>query len=132
MFTSAEFKGRAVLLGALAAAALAAGCASDVPRPDAELARAKTLIDQAEQAGAVQYAQPDISQARDKLSAADKAAEKGDNETAQRLAAEASLDAQLALTRANSGKAKTAAAEVNQSVETLRREANRNTGVTQQ
>lgn len=126
MSASREFKGRAALIGALAAAALAAGCAGGPPRPTEEMARAKTLIEQAEQAGAQQYAAAEMSEARDKLQAADKASEKGDTEVAQRLARESTLDARLALARANSGKAKVAAAEVSQSVETLRREANRN------
>jgi hypothetical protein len=130
MSSSREVNGRAAIVCALAAAALAAGCASRVPRPTEELARAQTLVEQAEQNNAQQYAAADISMARDKLQAANKAADKGNNEVAQRLASEASLDARLASARAASARTQRAATEVNQSVETLRREATRNTSST--
>jgi hypothetical protein len=89
------------------------------------MTRAQTLVDQAEQAGAQQFAAAELTQARQKLQMADAAANKGNTDIAQRLASEATVDARLAVARTNSGKAKTAAGEVSQSVETLRKEANR-------
>lgn len=121
---------RNVFIAGLAAAALAAGCASKPPRPTEEMARAQTLVDQAEQAGAQQYAAAELSSAREKLQRADDASEKGNTVAAERLASEATADARLAVARTNAGKARSAAGEVNQSVETLRREATRNSGGT--
>jgi hypothetical protein len=116
---------RQLLITALAAASLAAGCASKPTRPTEEMTRAQTLVDQAEQAGAQQFAAAELTQARQKLKMADDASDKGNAVVAQRLASEATVDARLAMARTNAGKAANAAGEVNQSVETLRREANR-------
>jgi hypothetical protein len=121
---------RKLFVAALAAAALAAGCASKPPRPTEEMTRAQTLVDQAEQSGAQQFAASELSSAREKLQRADDAADKGNTEAARRLAVEASLDARLAVAKTSSGKAQASAGEVNQSVETLRREATRNNGGT--
>lgn len=119
---------RALLTGTLAAAVLAVGCAGGPPKPLEEMSRAKTLIEQAEQSGGQQYAAVEIQSARDKLQTAEQASGKGKNDVAQRLATEASLDAQLAVAKTSSGKSKASAAEVSESVETLRREASRNSG----
>jgi hypothetical protein len=121
---------RKFVIAALAATALAAGCASKPPRPTDDMARAQALVDQAEQAGAQQYAAAELSSAREKLQRADDAADKGNTEAARRLATEATLDARLAVARTSSGKAQAAAGEVSNSVETLRREATRNSGGT--
>ena len=118
---------RHLMIAALASAAVAAGCASKPPRPTEEMTRAQTLVDQAEQGGAQQYAAAELTQARQKLQMADDAADKGKTDVAARLASEATADARLAVARTNAGKATTAAGEVSQSVETLRREANRGT-----
>ena len=56
----------------LVSAAIVAGCAS-TPRPTEELTRARTLIDQAAQDGAQQYATDTLQEARDRASAADAA-----------------------------------------------------------
>jgi len=116
---------RHLMIAALASAAVAAGCASKPPRPTEEMTRAQTLVDQAEQSGAQQFAAAELSQARQKLKAADDASQKGNTIVAGRLASEATADARLAVARTNAGKAATAAGEVSESVETLRREANR-------
>jgi len=112
----------------LVAAALIGGvfaaCAS-APKPEAELARARTLVEQAEQSGAQRYAAADLDQARGKLQQADAASKEGKNDEARRLAVEAGVDAQLAAARTSSGEAKKSADEVQRSVETLRQEANR-------
>jgi len=107
-------------------ALLFAACAPKVERPTAEMARATTLIDQAEKAGAQRYSAEDLQRARDKLSAADKAANDGKGEVAQRLASEASVDAELAVARAASGDAQRAAREVSRGTDTLQDEAQRN------
>ena len=109
---------------------LCAGCASQADRPTAEITRARTLIEQAEKAGAQQYAAVELDQARNKLRLADAAAEDGKNDEARARANEAAADAELAQARANSGEAKKAADEVERSTETLQRETDRKPGTT--
>lgn len=113
------------LMMALAIGALVAGCAGNVERPTAELTRARTLVDQAEQAGAQRYAAAELEQARDKLRQADAMAEEGEAEEARQLAVEAALDAELATARTTSSEAQRAAREIERSVEVLRQEAGR-------
>ena len=106
------------------------GCASQANRPVAEITRARTLIEQAEKAGAQQYAAVELDQARNKLRLANAAVEDGKNAEARARANEAAADAELAQARANSGEAKKAANEVERSTETLQREAVRGEGST--
>ena len=113
-------------LTAAAVGVLCVGCASHANRPDAEITRARTLIEQAEKAGAQQYAAAELDQARNKLRLATAAVEDGKNDEARARANEAAADAELAQSRATSGEAKKAADEVEQSTETLQREAERN------
>jgi hypothetical protein len=103
---------------------LCAGCATS-GRPVAEITRAQTLIEQAEKAGAQQYAAVELDQARNKLRLASAAAEDGKNDEARAHANEAAADAELAQARATSGEAAKAAGEVQKSTETLQRESER-------
>jgi uncharacterized protein DUF4398 len=105
------------------------GCAS-TPRPDPEITRARTLVEQAEKAGAQQYAAVELDQARNKLRLASAANQDHKYDEARARANEASADAELALARTNSGEAKKAAEQVQQSTETLRQEAERNEATT--
>jgi hypothetical protein len=116
-------------IAVLIAAALLAGCATQSERPTQEMARAQTLIDQAEKAGAQRYAAVQLQQARQKLDLAKAADQKGRHDDAQQRATEAAADAELAVAMADSGEAQRAAAEVQQSVETLREEAQRNSAI---
>jgi len=116
---------KAAAFTVLAAAAIAAGCASQ-PKPTEEMTRAKTLIETAEQRGAPQYAGVELEQARKKLGDAEVASNTGKQEVARRLAVESSLDAELAAAKASAGQSEHNAAEVDQSIATLRSEANRN------
>jgi len=77
-------------------AALAAGCASAPPRPEAQLARAEASLTQAEQSGARQYAGVEYDAARDKLGEANRLADKGKTAEALMLADEARADAEFA------------------------------------
>ena len=118
--------------GFLIAAAIglvSAGCAS-TPRSEPEITRARTLIEQAEKAGAQQYAAVELDQARNKLRLADAANKDGKHDEAKARANEAAADAELAMARTNSGEAKKAADEVQQSTETLRQEAQRKEATT--
>ena len=113
----------------LIAAALLAGCATQSERPTEEMTRAQTLIDQAEKAGAQRYAAAQLEQARAKLDEAKTADRNGRHDEAQQRAAEAAADAELAVALADSGEAQRAATEVQQSVETLRSEAQRSSAI---
>jgi len=103
---------------------LVLGCAG-TPPPDAEMARAKTLISQAESGGAQRFAAADLDRARSKLAEASAALANKDYDIARMRADEAAADADLAAARARSSEAKGAAEEVQRSVETLRQEAER-------
>src|SRR3954471_15043254 len=70
-------------------------CAS-TPMPVEKLAVAKTSIERAEQAQAAQFAQIELNSARNKLAAAQTAADKHNAVVAARLADQADVDAQLA------------------------------------
>jgi hypothetical protein len=109
-----------------ASAALAiVACAGEVERPTEQMARASTLIEQAEKAGAQRYAAAELQQARARLAAADDAVEKGKEDQARWLAEEAAADAELAAARTASGEAKQAAEEVARGTQTLQQEAER-------
>jgi Domain of unknown function (DUF4398) len=112
----------------LLAAALSVGCASAPARPTAEFARAQTLVEQAERNRAQQYAAADLDRARDKLRRSDVAMNAHEEELANRLAAEAAIDAEVALARSSTAQAENSAAEVTASVEALRRESQRDVG----
>ena len=70
-------------------------CAA-TPMPVDKLAVAKTAVERAEQAQAAQFAQVELTTARNKLAAAQAAADKRDAEVAARMADQAEVDAQLA------------------------------------
>jgi hypothetical protein len=112
------------MLIAAAIGLLSAGCAT-TPEPTAEISRARTLIEQAEKAGAQRYAAVELDQARNKLRLADAAAEDGKNAEARARANEAAADAELAMARTSSGEAQKAADEVDRGTETLQRETQR-------
>jgi hypothetical protein len=110
---------------AAAAAVLAAAvsCAS-APRPTADLIGARTLVSQAEQSGAQQFASADLEAARSELRQADLDA-KDKPVLALWRAQEASVDAELALARTRSVKAEQALREVESGTATLRSESER-------
>src|SRR3954471_21301287 len=70
-------------------------CASS-PMPVEKLAVAKSSIERAEQAQAAQFAQVELTTARNKYAAAQSAADKKDAVVAARMADQADIDAQLA------------------------------------
>jgi septal ring factor EnvC (AmiA/AmiB activator) len=70
-------------------------CAS-APMPVEKLAVAQTAVQRAEQAQAAQFAQVELTTARNKLAAAQAAADKHDADVAARMADQADVDAQLA------------------------------------
>lgn len=114
-------------LVAAAVGLLCAGCATQQPTP--EITRAQTLIEQAEKAGAQQYAADQLDSARNNLRLANAAARDGNEDQARMKANEAASDAQLAQSRAQSSTAKKAADEVERSTDVLQREAERTQGL---
>jgi membrane-bound lytic murein transglycosylase len=111
----------------IAAVTAIAACAAAPERPAAEMSRAQTLVEQAEEQGAQQFAAADLERARQKLRQAEAAINDKEMAEAHRLAAEAALDAEFATVRAKSGQARKAADEVDRSLESLREEASRGT-----
>jgi hypothetical protein len=113
-----------ISVAALGALLAGVGCAS-APPPNADLAQAHTLVDQAEQSGAPQFASADLATARTKLQQADQDARK-EPERSMREAQEATVDARVALARTNAVKAEQALRDVNAGTQTLQNENNRN------
>jgi hypothetical protein len=114
------------LLMAAAVSLLCVGCAT--AGPPSEITRARTLIEQAEKSGAQQYAAVELDSARNKLREADAEAKAGHDDAARAKANEASAAAELAVARTSSGQAQKSATEVQNSTESLKREAARETG----
>ncbi len=114
-------------LVAAAVGLLCAGCAARQPTP--EITRAQTLIEQAEKAGAQQYAAAQLDSARSNLRLANAAARDGKDEQARQRANEAAADAELAQSRAASGAAEKSANEVQRGTDVLQREAERTQGI---
>ena len=97
-------------------------CAS-APMPVDKLAVAKTSVDRAEQAQAAQFAQVELTTARNKLAAAQAAADKRDADIAARLADQAEVDAQLAESTARAKQQEQLVNEMDASLRDLRNEA---------
>jgi septal ring factor EnvC (AmiA/AmiB activator) len=100
-------------------------CAS-APMPVDKLAVAKTSVARAEQAQAAQFAQVELATARNKLTAAQAAADKRDADVAARLADQADVDAQLAEATARAKQQEQLVTEMEKSLQDLRSETLRN------
>jgi hypothetical protein len=97
-------------------------CAS-APMPVDKLAVAKSSVDRAEQAQAAQFAQVELNSARNKLAAAQAAANDRDGVVAARLADQADVDAQLAEATARAKQQEQLVAEMDKSLQDLRNES---------
>jgi len=102
-------------------------CAA-TPMPSDKLAVAKTSVERAEQAQAAQFAQVELTAARNKLAAAQAAADKRDADVAARMADQAEVDAQLAEFTARARQQEQLATEMDASLDDLRNEAQRKSG----
>jgi hypothetical protein len=109
------------MIAVAAACGLLAACASG-PQPTEQLARAHTLVEQAEKSQAQRYAAADLQRARDELQLADAANSKRDYDAARMDAESAGVDADLASARASEGEARRAANEARQSNAVLEHE----------
>ena len=98
------------------------GCAESEPNPDTEIAHSATMVNQAENAGAQHYAAFDFENAQSKLKEAQKLAMDGEFKKARFLAEEAGVDAELAMAKTETVKAKESEEELKKSIELLQKE----------
>jgi septal ring factor EnvC (AmiA/AmiB activator) len=103
-------------------------CAS-APMPTDKLAVAKSAVDRAERAQAAQFAQVELTTARNKLAAAQAAADKHDADVAARMADQAEVDAQLAEYTARAKQQEQLVDQMEAGLRDLRNEAQRNSSV---
>lgn len=108
-----------ILLGLVA-------CVPKVAPPDSQVRLATSAISQAESVGAYETAPVELRAARDKLNQAKQAMQNKKNLTAQRLAEEAIVDANLAHAKARTAESQKAVEELQESIRTLQEEINRN------
>ena len=105
-----------------------AACASTPPIPSASLQAAQQSISNAERVEAGTHAAAELSEARNKLSAAQRAVDLKQMVAAGRLADEARAEAELAVARTGVAKANAVNADVERSNATLIEEMQRKTG----
>ncbi|WP_082122520.1 DUF4398 domain-containing protein [Arsukibacterium sp. MJ3] len=101
-------------------------CATAPRPPLAELQAAERAISEAEQAQVVRYTTTELNTARTELTAARNAVTAENMPQAQRLALQAELSAELAVARAELLKAEAINKDMQQSIEALRQETQRN------
>lgn len=100
-------------------------CAStDIAAPDTT--EAESMIKQAQEAGAQEYAPVELRNAREKVEQAKALVEQEENAKAMRLTKEASVDAELAMIKARSAKAQEAVKQLQETIKTLKEEIERN------
>jgi hypothetical protein len=114
--------GALVLAGSLAAC----GGVSDLTRE--RVARSETSVQQAQQTvGSSEQGAVELQRAKENLDGARRALKDGKEQLAERHAALAQLDAELAISKSQSAAARKAADELLASIKTLRQEAQRST-----
>jgi hypothetical protein len=118
-----------LLFGLLLISAALLGCANNARVAPAayeqDLARARASIADAERSGAAQFGSAELALAREKLRAAERAAEEGSPERAERLAVEADLDAAVAAAVTRNRQTQVSADEVRAGLRTLEEELRR-------
>lgn len=119
-----------VMAVAASAYALAACAAQPLP-PTEALQAADQAIASADKARVADSSSPELSAAREKITAARSAVQEKKMVLAQRLAEQARVDADLALARIEANKANTVNTEMMKSNNSLNQEMQRNTGDTQ-
>lgn len=113
------------VFGSLAAVPLLLAACAGEPRPAEDLARAQSLVEQADAANAQRYAAAELNAARDKLQQAQQADKDEKNDIARRRANEAAADAELAAALARSREVQQTVNEQQKDLDTLREEAKR-------
>ena len=113
------------LAGAFTAVAMLAACSS-LPPPVEQMAVSRTTVERVSSSpNAVDAAPVELSQAREKLSRAERAMNDKDYVTARRLGAEAEADARVAESRASAMRGERALKEIRDSIRSLQDEINR-------
>ena len=107
---------------------ITAACASTPPIPSASLQAAQQSIANAERVEAGRHAAAELSEARAKLAAAQKAVNEKEMIAGERLAIEARAEADLAVARTSVAKANAVNADLERSNATLVDEMQRRTG----
>lgn len=120
------------MLGGVALVLGLSACASNKTPATADVAVSREAVAAATSAGAADLAPAEMQSAREKLMRANQALAAKDYKAAQDLAIQASADAQLAQSKANSAKATTAADELQQNIRLLREELQRANATSQQ
>lgn len=115
----------------LAGILMLAACASAPPPPTASLTAARVAIAGAEKADAGRYAAPELGEAREKLAAAEAAVAQQTMGSAQRLAEQSAVEADLANAKAGEMKANGVNDEMKQSNAALGEELQRASGAQQ-
>ncbi|OIR04690.1 hypothetical protein GALL_130740 [mine drainage metagenome] len=110
----------------LAAVILISGCAS-VPPPIEQMAVSRAALNNANSAGANEFAPVQLKSAMDKMQGAEQAMTAKDYPLANQLAEEAEVDAKLAGLTARSVKAQKAAEAIQEDSRVLRKEIDRKT-----
>jgi hypothetical protein len=120
-------KALALTLG-VSALGLISACSSVSNLTNERVAQSETSVQQAQQTvGKSEQGAVELQQARERLEAAKSALEKGQQQQAERSAAQAHLYAELAVAKSQSADARKAADEVLASLNTLRQETERST-----
>ncbi|WP_161974418.1 DUF4398 domain-containing protein [Piscinibacter terrae] len=115
--------GALTMAGAVALGA--AGC-STIPPPTVQMTVAKASVEAANAAGAQAYAPTELRLANDKLATAEKAMVDKNYSVAQRLAEQAQTDAQLAVSKTQSIKARLVANDAQAAARSWHDELDRN------
>lgn len=116
------------LVSLIPCALLIAGCASVPEPPTQALQAAELAIENADRARAMEYAAPELSEARQQLAAARNAVQVEEMLRAQRLAEQARANAELAVAKAEVPKARAINEEMQKSIDALKQEMQRNSG----
>jgi hypothetical protein len=120
-------KALALTLG-VSALALLGACSSVSKLTNERVAQSETSVQQAQQTvGKSEHGAMELQEARERLDAAKSALAKGQQQQAERSAAQAHLYAELAVAKAQSADARKAADEVLASLNMLRQETERTT-----
>lgn len=104
-------------------------CSSPPKPPTQEIMAAEQAINTAEKNRVADYASVELTEAREKLTAARLAVTREQMVTGQRLAEESRVDAELASAKSEAAKANAINTDMQRSNETLQQEMQRNTGI---
>lgn len=112
-------------LAVTTALALALGACATLPPPTEQLSAARAAIESADVSGAAKSAPVELTQAREKMNAAELAVRDNNSERARRLAEQAQVDAQLAQAKASTARSQEGLSQAEAAVRSLREETNR-------